>query len=429
MNPLLLTLFLASLQLYNGAVTSAAGFKCHNSLISDKWRKEIQDLVNGFRRKVAKGQQLGKDDAKLPTAQYMNQLTWDCNIEAEAQAAAENCLSSPKLPTFQDSNYKLGSIILKDTVKANNCDATRKAKELLTKEWEAAVANQADEKVANDAKAFAQLAYEKVDAFACTYQICQSTNYNLLCFFNQNPPAVGSDVYTKDPKSPSFCSNRTACRTCVDGLCETSVKPALFKSTFCGTGTKACKGVFSDNFRRTALEMHNYYRRLLATGWAKSGESYAKPATKMIELQYDKALEADAVKKIKDCKASLSTAVKENFWSTDVSTSNNIGEDAIKKAVAKWWKPSGNKAFGENRKNTKGLMSAANIAYDEATKVGCAIDAGEACLKLGKLYILCKYDNSPAIGDEIYGAGNKACSKCVTTGTHRSCSPLGGLCV
>ncbi|ETN72206.1 hypothetical protein NECAME_18970 [Necator americanus] len=97
--------------------------------------------------------------------------------------------------------------------------------------------------------------------------------------------------------------------------------------------------------------------------------------------------------------------------------------------MAKWWKPSGNQAFGENRKNTNGLMSAANIAYDEATKVGCAIDAGAACLKLGKLYILCKYDKSPAIGEEIYEAGNKACSKCGTTGTNPSCSPLGGLCV
>ncbi|KAK6758134.1 hypothetical protein RB195_015760 [Necator americanus] len=428
MNPLLLTLFLASLQLYNNAVTSAAGFKCQNSLISDQWRKGILELINGFRRTVAKGEQLGKDDKKLPTAKKMNQLSWDCNIEAEAQAAAKTCptsLTTAQLPAFQDTAYKLGYITATGTIKANSCDATKTAKDLLTQQWNTAVANQEDEKVARDAKAFAQLAHDEVSAFACTYQICQPTSYYLLCFFNQKAPTK-DDVYTADAKG-KYCSNATC--TCVDGLCERTPKPALFKSTFCGTGKDACTGKFSDNFRRTALEMHNYYRRLLATGWAKSGDNYAKPATKMIELQYDKTLEDAAIKEIKDCKANLNNAVEKNFWSLDVTTSKNIGEDAIKKAVAKWWKPSGNQAFGGNRKNTNGLMSAANIAYDEATKVGCAIDAGAACLKLGKLYIMCKYDKSPAIGEEIYEAGNKACSKCGTTGTNPSCSPLGGLCV
>ncbi|KAK6758150.1 hypothetical protein RB195_015771 [Necator americanus] len=425
MNPLLLTLFLASLQLYNNAVTSAAGFKCQNSLISDQWRKGILELVNGFRRTVAKGEQVVKDAKTAPMAKKMNQLNWDCNIEAAAQTAAATCPTTPApLPTFQASTYKLGYITATKTIKANSCDATKTAKDLLTELWNAAVPDQDQNLLGKGEKVFSQLAHDKVSAFACTYQICQSTNYYLLCFFNQKPATTDPNVYESDAKN--YCGD---CDTCVNGLCDTPLEPALFKSTFCGTGASACTGKFSDNFRRTALEMHNYYRRLLATGWAKSGESYAKPATKMIELQYDKALEAEAVKKIKDCKADLNNAVGENFWSTDVSATNNIGEVAIKKAVAKWWKPSGNKAFGENRKNTKGLMSAANIAYDEATKVGCAIDAGAACLKLGKLYILCKYDKSPDIGEEIYEAGNKACSKCVTTGTHPSCSPLGGLCV
>ncbi|KAK6758140.1 hypothetical protein RB195_015763 [Necator americanus] len=388
MNTLLLTLFLASLQLYNNAVASAAGFKCHNSLISDQWRSVILDLINGFRRTVAKGEQEGKDGVTLPTAVSMNQLEWDCNIEAEAQDAAKTCPDTiSPLPAFQTKGYTLGHIILKGTIKANNCDATKTAKDLLTELWATAAAKQTNQAAERSNNEFAQLAHNKVSAFACTYQICQATSYYLLCFFNQKAPTNG-DVYTADAKG-KYCSDEAACPTCVDGLCERTPEP----------------------------------------GWTKSGESYAKPATKMIELQYDKTLEDAAIKEIKDCKANLNNAVEKNFWSLDVTTSKNIGEDAIKKAVAKWWKSSGKEAFGGNRKNTKGLMSAANIAFDGATKVGCAIDAGAACLKLGKLYILCKYDKSPAIGEEIYEAGNKACSKCASTGTNPSCSPLGGLCV
>ncbi|ETN73010.1 hypothetical protein NECAME_18556 [Necator americanus] len=52
-----------------------------------------------------------------------------------------------------------------------------------------------------------------------------------------------------------------------------------------------------------------------------------------------------------------------------------------------------------------------------------------ACPKLGKLYIMCMYDKSPAIDDVIYEAGNEACAKCASTGTTPVCSPIGGLCV
>ncbi|KAK6758128.1 hypothetical protein RB195_015756 [Necator americanus] len=420
MNPLLLTLFLASLQLYNNAVTSAAGFKCQNSLISDQWRKGILELINGFRRTVAKGQQLGKDGAKLPSAKKMNQLTWDCNIEAEAQAAAATCptsLTTAQLPTFQDTAYKLGYITATKTIKANSCDATKTAKDLLTEQWNTAVANQPDENVIKGEKVFSQLANEEMDAFACTYQICHFNHFR--------PAAAGAPVYEKETGT-KYCTDRD-CK-CVDALCQKRVKPAVFKSTsFCGT--KACTGKFSDTFRRTALEMHNYYRRLLATGWAKSGENYAKPATKMIELQYDKALEDKAIAKIKNCASSLNSDVGANFWSKDVTATSNIGEDGIEKAVASWWKSFENKGFGDDRKNKKSVISAANIAYDGATKVGCAIDVGDACLKLGKLYIMCMYDNSPDVGDVIYEAGNKACAKCGSTGTTPVCSPIGGLCV
>ncbi|ETN83127.1 SCP-like protein [Necator americanus] len=132
-------------------------------------------------------------------------------------------------------------------------------------------------------------------------------------------------------------------------------------------------------------------RRLLATGWAKYDTKYAEPATKMIELQYDKVLEDSAIAKITDCPDTVTTTDGENFWKKTV-TGTSKPEDAIKTAMAKWWNSFEIRGFGDDRKNTNAVKSAAHIAYDKATKIGCAVDAGEACLKKGLLYILCKYD-------------------------------------
>ncbi|KIH43686.1 hypothetical protein ANCDUO_26303, partial [Ancylostoma duodenale] len=78
-----------------------------------------------------------------------------------------------------------------------------------------------------------------------------------------------------------------------------------------------CTGKFSDEFRLTALDMHNYYRRLVATGWAKTGDKYAETATKMIKLEYDKALEDDAIKEASNCATSAKGGpYNENFWYT-----------------------------------------------------------------------------------------------------------------
>ncbi|ETN83128.1 SCP-like protein [Necator americanus] len=179
-------LLVESLQLHYNAVTSAKDFKCGNSMISDEWRNEILSLVNDYRRKVSKGEQEGST-APLPTAKQMNELTWDCNIEAAAQKAAASCPSRPSPVPKYTGNQQANEI-----------------------------------------------GYLKMTA-----------------------PTAG-DVYIKNDDAATYCGEPTC--DCVNGLCKNTVEPALFTSTICGTGTKACAGAFSDQFRDIARNMSNYYR-------------------------------------------------------------------------------------------------------------------------------------------------------------------------
>ncbi|KAK6758138.1 hypothetical protein RB195_015763 [Necator americanus] len=399
------------------ALNNANDFNCQNSLISESWREVVLKTINDLRRTVSKGEQKGQGNADLPKAKEMNELNWDCNIEAAAQTAAAECPANPQLPTYTAAGaatYKIGSLKATATVKAS-CDATSTTKDLLNTAWKAAVEKQADEKAVADNTAFSLIARDKADAFACTYQVCKSEFY-LLCFFNQEAPAPGADVYTKE--AADYCTGQN-CK-CVNALCQTTLQPAIFTSTICST----CDGEFSDNVRLTALDKHNYYRRLLATGWAKYGTNYAKPATKMIELQYEKTLEDDAKQKIANCPDGLAAADQENLWMKDGTGFDTPFEDAMKMAVDEWWAPFESTGFGDDLKNTAALKTAAYISYDEATKIGCAV---ESCVKKGRLYILCKYDSAPAINVVIYASGN-TCSKCSATASTK-CSTLDGLCV
>ncbi|KIH43881.1 SCP-like protein, partial [Ancylostoma duodenale] len=114
-------------------------------------------------------------------------------------------------------------------------------------------------------------------------------------------------------------------------------------------GKDPCPGTFSDEFRVTALNMHNYYRRLAATGWAKTGDKYAKTASKMVELKYSKDLEEAANNYLNansNCPAAAQGgAAVENFFKTNKFTTPHV--EAFKEAMKSWWTPFEKSGFGD----------------------------------------------------------------------------------
>ncbi|KIH67255.1 hypothetical protein ANCDUO_02416 [Ancylostoma duodenale] len=91
----------------------------------------------------------------------------------------------------------------------------------------------------------------------------------------------------------------------------------------------------TDELRNTALYMHNYYRGLLASGWAKDGKiGYAKPAAAMIQLKYDCDVENKIMEKFKDCQTPTLT---QPFNFKQYSKFEESRESALKAVIDEWW--------------------------------------------------------------------------------------------
>ncbi|KAK6757759.1 hypothetical protein RB195_015526 [Necator americanus] len=385
------------------ATAKMTGMK--NSLISDQWRKTVLNLHNDFRRTLASGKQMGKN-GPLNGAKDMNELSWDYNAEVLAQTEAKKC-GSIKAPTGYGSIQKMIAV-------KNACDPTKTVRNEITTWWNDGAAKQeTNAKVADNDK-FSQMAYFETSAVACSYYPCSSTQLSLVCLYNKNGAANAvQNLYTE---TTGTCT----CTGCIAYLCPSEFTPVKLPSSVCPTCAKS-----TELFREVALYSHNYYRRLVATGWAEDKKSkYAKPAKAMMQLQYDKALEEKAKKHANKCLTTPENAgyAGESFWTSEKYSLSE--EEAVKKAVEKWFSYLKNSGLGddmgyESLKKASGKQLA-NVIHDKTTSVGCYV---KSCAKQGLIVVDCRY--SPEAGGDVYETG-KTCSACAKSG--KSCSPAGGLC-
>ncbi|KAK6757764.1 hypothetical protein RB195_015529 [Necator americanus] len=389
------------------ATTKMTGMR--NSLISDQWRKTVLNLHNGFRRTLASGKQMGKT-ALLRGADDMKELSWDYNAEVLAQAEAKKCgaITAPK-------NY--GSIQNMISVK-KTCDATETARKEISMWWKDGATQQTSSTKDDKNDKFSQMAYYNTSAVACSYYPCTATQLSLVCLYNKDGAAkTVKELYNN-------ATGKCNCTGCTAYLCPSEFTPALLPSSVCPSCTKS-----TELFREVALYSHNYYRRLVATGWAEDKKSkYAKPAKAMMELQYDKDLE-DKAKKYLNPKKDTCPATPENpsyagesFWTSEKYSLSE--EEAVKKAVEKWFSYLKNSGLGDDMgyaslKKASGKQLA-NVIHDKTTSVGCFV---KSCAKQGLIVVDCRY--SPEAGGDVYETG-KTCSACAKSG--KSCSPAGGLC-
>ncbi|KIH55423.1 SCP-like protein [Ancylostoma duodenale] len=239
------------------------------------------------------------------------------------------------------------------------------------------------------------MAFATTDGFACSYRRCGG-KFFLVCFYNK-APAVGNELYGAPKVADQYCDNceKYPANTgnpvgCEAYLCQYPLTPAEVKLKVCDT----CVGKFSDEFRLTALDMHNYYRRLVATGWAKNGDKYAKTAAKMVELKYDKTLENKAIANADKCpNAAKGGPGGENFWGLQGGY-NMPHIEAFKKAMKYWWDPFEKSGFGDELSFTDtiqggNLKYAANILHEGTTNIGCAVNS---CPDSGRIVIDCVYN-------------------------------------
>ncbi|EPB67251.1 SCP-like protein [Ancylostoma ceylanicum] len=213
---------MAAVQLYFDGFAFATAFGCKNTLIGDNWREMILKVHNDMRRKLAKGQQAGKNGA-LPYAKNMKQLYWDCTVEDIAHEQVVKCPNTA--PVVAGYGVSFDTILVAPA--GTQCQQNQDTKELMT-----------------------------------------------------------------------------------------------------------------DELRDQALNMHNYYRRRLASGWAKDAKLiYAKPSSAMPALlKYDCTLENTIMTALKTCVGTAAATNKaENFIAYGDYQSERA--DIFQKVVEQWWSP------------------------------------------------------------------------------------------
>ncbi|EYC06807.1 hypothetical protein Y032_0074g903 [Ancylostoma ceylanicum] len=252
-------------------------FKCRNSLIAEEWRTNMLEVHNENRRRLAKGSQKGEGGALLPTAKNMNELIWDCSLEDAAYERAAECTETVTPP---DGYGAVSSMI---TTKANPCNATSMAEQAVQDIWE-----KGSEKQANNTKVagnddFSQMAYYKTNGIGCSYSWCDG-KLSLVCLYNKDGSAKSvKKLFIKGGAGDTCkrCEPNNNQDNCVNGLCQVPLSYVHSPSTICPKNAVSV----TDNLRTIALDMHNYYRRQLAMGWAKDKQiTYAKAAAAMPEL-------------------------------------------------------------------------------------------------------------------------------------------------
>ncbi|EYC07209.1 hypothetical protein Y032_0071g526 [Ancylostoma ceylanicum] len=381
-----------------------AAFGCRNSLISDEWREMVLNFHNDKRRNVAIGKQNFKGGT-MPKAQNMNELAWDCNLEKEAQENAEQCTD------YTSQKYGFNQ----QKFKCKTCDANEKAKEVLNTWWKevrSATLSDGNKYDKTTVPHFGQMAFHESTIMACSYAAC-SGQTNLLCLYEK--AAVDQQVLYTAGDTCGGCA-----QNCINNLCQPNPVNHIADTKTCNDGN------LSDELTEAATNMHNYYRRVIATGWAKDPKSaYAPRASKMNKLEYLCDLYGkSAAEKVDGCAWPVPDPTTGVQITHKISNNWTIPHrDALEQAISTWYgeleKAGGigeDPTYKDDMK-TNGLWNYANLANEANTKVGCAV---KSCQKQGYTLVACQYDGTLSDDDPIYTTGN-LCSKCSTNTANKNC--------
>ncbi|WKY13060.1 hypothetical protein Q1695_004124 [Nippostrongylus brasiliensis] len=264
---------------------------------------------------------------------------------------------------------------------------------------------------------------------ACSFGSYDNGNSAMMiCAYNVKGAVVGETIYEIAKAGEYPCKEGTECGTdgkCVNGLCKVPIGIhdtllPIFKPTL------SCKSLpyMSQFSRYYALNLHNYYRSLVATGWAENKLTLFTPrAAKMEALSYDCQLEEAANENAKKCEGAEMIS---KYSGTNVEVINDVNitrEAALERAVTGWFNLLRRFDMDPNTtwEDIQSVWSSANMLHDKYNVVGCAVNI---CSTKGITIVDCRYGlKRPQNGDKIYEVG-APCSGC-TAG--QECI-YGGLC-
>ncbi|RCN47170.1 hypothetical protein ANCCAN_06747 [Ancylostoma caninum] len=165
-----------------------------------------------------------------------------------------------------------------------NCNSTTTIKGILKKWWDEVkkVDLKASQLYVADLAHFGPMAAAEAKGFACSTKLCSGSKSDLLCVYDK-VLTTNDDIYTAGASADKICEVCNQNKLCTDYLCQYTYTPAAEMPP------RACDAdKLTTDLENVAINMHNYYRRLSATGWAEDKiDGYAPTAKKLPALAYD----------------------------------------------------------------------------------------------------------------------------------------------
>ncbi|EYC42634.1 hypothetical protein Y032_0522g2877 [Ancylostoma ceylanicum] len=188
----------------------------------------------------------------------------------------------------------------------------------------------------------------------------------------------------------------------------------------------------SDDLHAIAEGMHNYYRRLVATGWQEVKDGYAPRAKAMLGVKYGCG-NSSVLDNIGNLTKILVENCPKNPPQASIGFSLNhyynrtlqlSAEELLEAAITKWVNEAS--AVGKDNKYKKdaGFNNYANMMHDKVNQVTCAVNV---CTRSGESAVICQYNEIPDDEEVIYQLGTP-CKGC-PSGTSCDNNLGGGLCV
>ncbi|KAL6729082.1 hypothetical protein Aduo_000169 [Ancylostoma duodenale] len=410
-------------------VSEATSFGCKNTLISDKWRQAVLDFHNNNRRNVAKGLQATKGGAgkTMPKADDMYYLNWDCNIENNAFLSS--CNGQVQIPT----DYGVNKAPINMNKKCNIKDATMT---VLKGWWDQALAADLSQNTKYDEilqKEFGVMANGATTGFACSYSNCGGNTGELLCLYNKKPAAAPNNKLYTEAQGDICDACQAATDPCIAYLCTPKVYTPNTKANpqpMCTNPGNPGTDKMTYDMQITARDMANYYRSLVATGWAQDKDSYAPTAKTMNALVYDcDTIGAGSQAQADNCAAASYNPAGGSVLNSYKTDNYNLpDEQVLRQAMESWFGQLKNTDLDEkatyNSNVQKSAPDFANLMIGDATKVGCSV---KKCLREGFSVAVCQFDGTAPTPDAPLYTVGKTCSGCRVSSKTRH-KALQGIC-
>ncbi|RCN42542.1 SCP-like protein [Ancylostoma caninum] len=274
------------------------------------------------------------------------------------------------------------------------------------------------------------MAYGPTTGFACSYN--KACSNKLICLYNKAPQS-SQPLY--DSSNNCVKSNCPQGSTCENYLCKldagyTQATDTLPKPMCSVNKTDG----MTYEMQMTAVNMVNYYRRLLGSGWAKDKGGYAPIGRKMLPLKYECDLLGFYAKALAD-KCEVPTKPAARNWVLTSYKVNRVDVDpkAVLEEAFRTWGDESKKAniqeIGEGVFYEGEVLSEASdwakMTTERVSFVGCSVKKCEAD---GFTLVVCHYFGIFTYGDSLYSVG-QPCAGCAKV--NRKCDNAlgGGLCI